>query len=102
MIKSDCIVLFATHFHELTIIESKFENVQNLSVNALVEENESITMLYEIGNGPCEKSFGIEVARVVKFPEQIINDALQISNDLEQRSRNKDKQDTESGCVDSI
>lgn len=86
--------------------------IQNLSVNAHVETGgEDITMLYEVGKGSCERSFGIEVAKgnfrevyikltqtnrprrlskqVAKFPAKIIDDALQISADLELRSKKK-------------
>ena len=72
-----CFVLFATHFHELShMAEELNSGVQNLSVNAHVPENgEEIAMLFEVINAPCNSSYGIEVARVAKFPKSIVDEA---------------------------
>jgi DNA mismatch repair protein MSH2 len=77
--------VFATHFHELTAIGDPevYPNVANMHVVAEAKDN-SITMLYKLEQGPCEKSFGIHVAQLAKFPEQVIRVAKRKVEELEQ------------------
>jgi DNA mismatch repair ATPase MutS len=63
--------LFATHFHELTLLEQEVPNVKNLHVEAYVGDSE-IALLYKVSPGPCDKSFGINIAEMTKFPQEII------------------------------
>merc|ERR1711997_407756 len=57
--------LFATHFHELSALSTKYECCQNKHVTAhFEEENDSLTMLYKIHKGACPQSFGIQVAKM--------------------------------------
>ena len=87
LLTKKCIVLFATHFHELTTIETSERGVQNMSVNAHVQPAaESITMLYSMSNGACDKSYGIEVAKVARFPREIIEEASMLSDEMETKS----------------
>ncbi|KAL0480561.1 DNA mismatch repair protein Msh2 [Acrasis kona] len=76
--------VFATHFHELTAIgdEDVYPNVCNMHVVAEAREN-SITMLYKLAQGPCEKSFGIHVAQLAKFPDQVVQVAKRKVEELE-------------------
>jgi hypothetical protein len=54
-------VLFATHFHELTELTGP-AGVRNSHVAAVVDPRSGkLTMLYEIRDGPCDQSFGIQV-----------------------------------------
>jgi hypothetical protein len=85
-------VLFATHFHELTRMERSVEGVTNLHVAAHAPADASeITMLYEVRPGPSERSFGIHVARVARFPQEIVDAAEVISAEMESRSKKKQK-----------
>eukprot|EP01036_Dinobryon_divergens_P029325 gene29324-38404_t len=104
-----CTLFFATHFHELTAMESSAvtlprdeedgeeeeavgaeregkgqdrvqTGVQNLHVSAHVKEdpscgNTTVSMLYAVCSGACERSYGIHVARAARFPQAIIDDA---------------------------
>lgn len=69
--------LFATHYHELTELEEKFDNIENLKID--VEEcNNEIIFLHKILKGKANKSYGIEVAKLAGFPNSIINKAQKI------------------------
>ena len=79
--------LFATHFHELTTLSNECNGVINKHVNAMFK-NEILTMTYQIKDGPCPKSFGIQVAQLAKFPKNIIDIAKNKANELERQSMN--------------
>ena len=75
--------LFATHYHELTLLEEEYCGIQNY--NVLVEEDESgVHFLYKIVPGKANESYGIEVARLAGLPSEIIFNARQILNCLEE------------------
>lgn len=66
--------VFATHFHELTILEKKLDNVANLKIDIL-EENDNLVFLRKISKGKSDRSYGIEVARMSGLPDEIIENA---------------------------
>ena len=69
--------MFATHYHELTELEEKFDNIENFKID--VEEcNNEIIFLHKILKGKANKSYGIEVAKLAGFPNSIINKAQKI------------------------
>lgn len=86
-----CFTLFATHFHELTKLSEKYEGkVQNLHVVAHIEktdepgtQDDDITLMYRVEPGISDKSFGIHVAELVKFPTKIINMAKRKASELQ-------------------
>ncbi|XP_022652038.1 DNA mismatch repair protein Msh2-like isoform X2 [Varroa jacobsoni] len=57
--QSGCMSIFATHFHELTALESRVQGVVNAHVSVHVED-QALTLLYKVAPGPCHQSFGIE------------------------------------------
>ena len=77
-----CLTLFATHFHEMTAMEKELPNVKNLYVSALAEEK-NLTMLYKVKEGVIDRSYGIHVAEMLKFPEEVLNEARQLASELE-------------------
>nr|CAH7723010.1 unnamed protein product [Callosobruchus chinensis] len=74
--------LFATHFHELSRLAEENDTVENLHVTAVVTEN-TITPLYQVRKGECDKSYGIYCARMVGFPEDVIKEAVDYQTKLE-------------------
>lgn len=79
-----CFTLFATHFHELTKLSQIYETVENLHVVAHVEEKDDITLMYKVERGISDKSFGIHVAEMVKFPLKIVQMAKRKAAELQQ------------------
>eukprot|EP01015_Nassula_variabilis_P015682 TRINITY_DN2347_c0_g1_i2.p1 TRINITY_DN2347_c0_g1~~TRINITY_DN2347_c0_g1_i2.p1 ORF type:complete len:233 (+),score=54.71 TRINITY_DN2347_c0_g1_i2:65-763(+) len=77
-----CFCLFATHFHEMTTMETHFSGVKNFYVSA-VSKQKTLTMLYKVKPGAVDRSYGIYVAEILQFPEEILNDARRRANDLE-------------------
>jgi len=61
----------ATHFHELTALADEVKSVINLHVTAVADES-GLAMLYKIERGPCDRSFGLHVAKVTDFPPDVI------------------------------
>ena len=82
-------VLFATHYFELTELEEKYEKIKNFHVEATeykTEEGEiKLNFLFEIKQGPADKSYGIHVAEVAGLPRSCIVRARKILKDLGER-----------------
>lgn len=73
--------VFATHFHELTILENELDNVTNLKIEIL-EENNNLVFLRKISKGKSDRSYGIEVAKLSGLPDEIIDNANKIMDKL--------------------
>ena len=73
--------VFATHFHELTILENELDNVKNLKIEIL-NENDNLIFLRKISPGKSDRSYGIEVAKLSGLPEEIIEDAKVFMNKI--------------------
>ncbi len=74
--------LFATHYHELTELESYLPRVKNYNV-AVVEQGDSVVFLHKIVRGGADKSYGIHVAQLAGVPRPIVNRAQEILQELE-------------------
>ncbi len=74
--------LFATHYHELTVMEDLLEGVKNYSI-AVKKRGDDITFLRRIIPGGADDSYGIEVAKLAGIPQSIISRAKEILADLE-------------------
>lgn len=73
--------LFATHYHELTELEGKMNNVNNYCI-AVKEEGDDIVFLRKIIKGGADKSYGIQVARLAGVPDMVIDRAKEIVTQL--------------------
>jgi DNA mismatch repair protein MutS len=69
-----CRTLFATHYHELTVLEEKGFPIGNLSVGS-VEEGTRVIFTHEIQSGPAPRSYGLEVAKLSGLPSQVLERA---------------------------
>ena len=83
--------LFATHFHELTELESKLDGIKNYRVS-VKEYNNSVIFLRKIVRGSANRSFGIEVASLANLPEEVISRAKEILSILESNDLVTEKQ----------
>ena len=77
------LTLFATHYHELTELESIYPDVRNYNI-AVREYNEQIIFLRKIERGGADQSYGIQVARLAGIPERVIRRAKEILKNLEE------------------
>jgi DNA mismatch repair protein MutS len=69
--------LFATHYHELTLLAEKLERLKNLRVT-VKETAGGIVFLHSVEAGPANKSYGIEVARLAGLPAGVISRAREV------------------------
>ncbi|MCM1122319.1 MAG: DNA mismatch repair protein MutS, partial [Eubacterium sp.] len=73
--------LFATHYHELTELEDKMDNVNNYCI-AVKEKGDDIVFLRKIIKGGADKSYGIQVAKLAGVPDMVIDRAKEIVQQL--------------------
>ncbi len=73
--------LFATHYHELTELEGKIENVNNYCI-AVKEKGDDIVFLRKIIKGGADKSYGIQVASLAGVPNVVIERAKELAEEL--------------------
>ncbi len=73
--------LFATHYHELTELEDKMDNVNNYCI-AVKEKGDDIVFLRKIVKGGADRSYGIQVAKLAGVPDLVIDRAKEIAQNL--------------------
>ncbi|HEV2473595.1 MAG TPA: DNA mismatch repair protein MutS, partial [Chthonomonadales bacterium] len=78
--------LFATHYHELTMLAEKLKRVRNLRVS-VKETSSGIVFLHHIEPGAASKSYGIEVARLAGLPAAVIERARHVLRQHEKQER---------------
>ena len=74
--------LFATHYHELTELETKLDGVRNYNI-AVKKRGDDITFLRKIIPGGADGSYGIEVAKLAGVPNNVVTRARAILKELE-------------------
>ena len=77
-----CFCMFATHFHEMTSLAKICPKVTNFYSTA-TESSEGITMLYRIEQGVSHQSYGLNVAKVTGFPQEVIDQSELNSKEYE-------------------
>ena len=86
--------LFATHYHELTMLAEKLPRVRNLRVG-VKETASGIVFLHNIEPGAASKSYGIEVARLAGLPAAVIERAKHVLRQHEKQERQSVQVETE-------
>jgi DNA mismatch repair protein MutS len=73
-LKNRSLTLFATHYFELTALPSEMEGCANVHFDA-VEHKDGIVFLHEVAEGPANKSYGLQVARLAGVPGEAVRQA---------------------------
>lgn len=86
--KNQSRALFATHYHEMTVLK---ETLSSLSLHTMkVKEWEGeVVFLHAVVSGAADQSYGIQVAKLAGLPGQVINRAKQVLNHLETTDKNE-------------
>ena len=74
--------LFATHYHELTEMETALPGVKNYNI-AVKTRGDEISFLRKIIPGGADRSYGIEVAKLAGLPDSVVKRAREILKELE-------------------
>ena len=80
-----CRGLFATHYHELAVLEDRLAHVANLSLKAK-EWNGDLIFLHEAGPGPAARSYGVQVAKLAGVPPAVVVRAREVLDRLEREA----------------
>lgn len=78
--------LFATHYHELTVLEQDLPGVKNYNI-AAKKRGGGIIFLRRIVRGGADDSYGIEVAALAGVPQQVVLRAKEILTSLERNEK---------------
>ena len=78
--------LFATHFHELTVLSEKLGRLSNATMRVKEWQGEVI-FLHEVGPGAADRSYGIQVARLAGLPASVVERAREVLAKLEDADR---------------
>jgi len=78
--------LFATHYHELTVLENELDGVVNYNI-AAKKRGDNITFLRKIVKGSTDDSYGIEVAKLAGVPNEVIKRAKEILSIVEKTAK---------------
>jgi len=74
--------LFATHYHELNELESRYERIKNFNVQ-VKEHDGKVIFLRKMVRGGADHSYGIQVANMAGLPVEVIERAKEILINLE-------------------
>jgi len=93
--------LFATHYHELSVLEGKLENVKNYCI-AVSKEQGEIQFLRKIMPGGADESYGIDVAKLAGVPTPVLDRAREISAFLNEKDLSLQHLDFEEALEDNF
>ena len=80
--------LFATHYHEMTVLADRLTRVINATVS-VKEWNNEVIFLHEVRQGAADRSYGLQVAKLAGLPIEVLERAKVILNELEARDAKK-------------
>ncbi len=79
-----CRTLFATHYHEMTILADRLDNVTNVTMD-VKEWRDDIVFLHKVKSGAADRSYGVQVAKLAGLPKPVIKRAREVLKRLEAR-----------------
>ena len=80
-----CKTLFATHYHELTVLEGQIPGVKNYNI-AAKKKGADVIFLRKIVRGGADQSYGNEVAKLAGVPDRVVRRAREILEELESQN----------------
>ncbi|CAH1661593.1 MULTISPECIES: DNA mismatch repair protein MutS [unclassified Chelatococcus] len=80
--------LFATHYHELTALADRLDNVSNATMR-VTDWHGDVVFLHEVVPGAADRSYGIQVAKLAGLPAPVIARAREVLDQLEKTEREK-------------
>ena len=83
---SRCRALFATHYHELTALAAKLDDIANVTMD-VKEWQDEIVFLHKVKPGAADRSYGIQVAKLAGLPAAVIKRAGEVLRRLEKADR---------------
>lgn len=93
--------LFATHYHELSVLEEMLDGVKNFNT-ACKKRGDDITFLRKIVPGGADQSYGIEVAKLAGVPDSVVKRAKEILKTVESGEKVEHKEKTEEKSTGQI
>jgi len=81
--------LFATHYHELTVLARRMPNIANVTMD-VAEWHDEIVFLHKVKAGAADRSYGIQVAKLAGLPHEVIGRAREVLDVLEKGDRRPD------------
>ncbi len=80
-----CNTLFATHYHQLVGLENEIKILKNIHVQ-VSQESGKLKFLHTIAEGPCDESYGIQVAALAGLPRSVVERATDLLQFLEKQA----------------
>jgi DNA mismatch repair protein MutS len=80
--------LFATHYHELTVLARRLEGVANVTIDVR-EWHDEIVFLHKVKPGAADRSYGIQVAKLAGLPDAVVGRAREVLALLEKTESRK-------------
>ena len=81
-----CRALFATHYHEMSVLSAKLDGVENATVTVKEWEGDVI-FLHEVRKGTADRSYGVQVAKLAGLPASVVDRARVVLDALEKGER---------------
>ena len=81
-----CRALFATHYHEMSVLSAKLDGVKNATVTVKEWEGDVI-FLHEVRKGTADRSYGVQVAKLAGLPASVVDRARVVLDALEKGER---------------
>lgn len=89
--------LFATHYHELTVLSQRLDRVENRTLK-VKEWDGDVIFLHEVMPGAADRSYGLQVAKLAGLPAPVVGRARAVLDHLEQRQDARQDSDGQEGA----
>ena len=77
--------LFATHYHQLIGLEGEIDGLTNVHVQ-VAQSNGELRFMHTVADGPCDDSYGVQVAALAGLPRPVVERATDLLAFLERQA----------------